>query len=104
MRILGHPFVQRSIAASSAPSYVTNSDGVERCDLYIRLEHFQTDAQPLFAHLGFELTLPRANESARPRDWRSFYTSETVAIVENISAIEIERFEYSFNDLPLTQS
>ena len=101
---LAHPSIQTAFRANPAPHYVTGSDGVERCDLFIRIEHFATDAQPLFDHLGFELTLPRANQSDREADWRSYYTSETAAIVADFSAVELERFEYSFNDWPLTQS
>lgn len=101
---LRHPLIQRSLRENPAPHYMTGSDGVERCDLYIRLEHFQTDAQPLFDHLGFDLVLPHVNESARDRDWRGYFDDETAQIVRDVSSVEIARFEYSFNDLPLTQS
>ena len=47
--------------------------GREQCQLYIRLEHFRDDAQPLFDHLGFSLELPVVNESGRQRDWRVYY-------------------------------
>lgn len=100
---LRHPFVQRAIKENPASRYMMSSDGVERADLYIRLEQFATDARPLFDHLGFELTLPKVNKSARDRDWRGYYSAETAEIVAQISAPEIERFEYSFNDLPLTE-
>ncbi|MBT8152893.1 sulfotransferase family protein [Epibacterium ulvae] len=101
---LRHPLIQTALRENPAPRYMTGSDGVERCDLYIRVEYFAQDAQPLFEHLGFELSLPHSNQSARLRDWRGYYTDETVEIVRQISAVEITRFEYSFNDLPLTQS
>ncbi len=100
---LQQPLVQASFRASPAPSYVTASDGEERCDLFIRLEHFKQDAAPLFSHLGFDLTLPRANQSDRARDWRPYYTDDAAECVQNLCRVEIERFEYSFNDLPLTQ-
>lgn len=100
---LQQPHVQRSLLISPAPSYVTGSDGVERCDLYIRLEHFQRDAQPLFAHLGFDFELPQVNQSTRSRDWRPYYNDHSCDLVQKLCQTEIERFEYSFNDLPLTR-
>ncbi len=101
---LRHPMIQRALLENPAPHYMTGADGVERCDQYIRMEKFAEDAQPLFDHLGFTLSLPRTNESNRARDWRGYYTDETAEIVHQLSTVEIERFEYSFNDLPLTQS
>jgi hypothetical protein len=78
-------------------SYMRHSDGREHCDAYIRIEHFEQDAEPLFDHLGFRLNLERANTSKRDIDWRDYYDPQTRAAVAASCAQEIDQFEYSFN-------
>ena len=78
-------------------SYMRHSDGTEHCDAYIRIEHFQRDAEPLFDHLGFRLILERSNTSERGLDWRDYYDPQTKAAVAASCAEEIDQFEYSFN-------
>ena len=97
-----HPVVLRSFETNSAPSYMHHADGSEQCQLYIRLEHFSTDAAPLFHHLGFDLDLPVENASNRQRDWRGYYDAQTQAALAQACREEITRFEYSFNDFDLT--
>lgn len=96
-----HPVVLRSFETNSAPSYMRHADGAEQCQLYIRLEHFSTDAAPLFDHLGFDLDLPVENASTRQRDWRGYYDAQTQAALAEACHEEITRFEYSFNDFDL---
>lgn len=96
------PLVRQSLKANQAPSYMRQSDGVEHCSLYIRLEHFASDARPLFDHLGFAFDLPRTNESQRDRDWRVYYDSRAISAVQDSCSTELDRFEYSFNELPLS--
>ncbi|MGR3621748.1 sulfotransferase family 2 domain-containing protein [Pseudophaeobacter sp.] len=95
------PLILRSLEHSQAPSYMRHADGTEQCQTYIRIEHFQRDAVPLFQHLGFDLTLPVENRSDRLRDWRGYYDAETKAAIAQACGEEIERFEYSFNDFDL---
>ncbi|PCJ05360.1 MAG: Type II secretory pathway, pullulanase PulA [Rhodobacteraceae bacterium] len=97
-----HSQTMASFRSAPAASYMRHRDGVEQCNLYIRLEHFATDAQPLFDHLGFELTLPLANVSIRQRDWRDYYDDCAVEAVTQSCAEDIAQFEYSFNDFPLS--
>ena len=59
---LNHPLIGESFRASPARHYVTDATGQERPALFLRLEHFQEDAAPLFDHLGFRFELPRENE------------------------------------------
>ncbi|MEP2716223.1 sulfotransferase family 2 domain-containing protein [Pseudophaeobacter sp.] len=96
-----HLQVLRSFEQNQAPSYMRHADGTEQCQLYIRLEHFQSDAAPLFEHLGFSLDLPLENASDRRRDWRGYYDGETQAAIAQACREEITRFEYSFNDFDL---
>lgn len=98
-----HPQTIRAFQAGPAASYMRHADGAEQCQLYIRLEHFQQDAQPLFAHLGFGLELPRANETERQRDWRPYYDDAAAGAVAGACAQDIAQFEYSFNDFQLSR-
>ncbi|MGL4279885.1 MAG: sulfotransferase family 2 domain-containing protein [Albidovulum sp.] len=95
---LAAPETRASIGGNPYASYVTDAAGKERCDLFLRLEHFEADAAPLEAHLGFRLSpLPRANPSDRNPDWRGYYSDAGAAIVGNICAADIARFGYRFD-------
>ncbi|MEO0745951.1 MAG: sulfotransferase family 2 domain-containing protein [Pseudomonadota bacterium] len=91
------PQVRQSMQASPARHYMTDATGAERCDAYIRLEQFDADAAPLWAHLGFALALPRVNASARAPDYRGYYTDAARAAVAQYCAEDIERFGYRFD-------
>lgn len=94
---LGDPQTQASIAGAPYPSYVTLPDGTERCDLFVRIEHFAADIAPFEAHLGFALTpLRRANASDRPTDWRGCYSDSAAERVAQLCAGDIARFGYRF--------
>ncbi|WP_300059526.1 sulfotransferase family 2 domain-containing protein [uncultured Roseobacter sp.] len=93
---LAAPLIQSSLRQSPARSYMQDVTGVERCDLYIRLERFEQDAAPLVAHLGFALSLPHVNASDRPADYRAVYTEDTRALVAQLCAEDIARFGYEF--------
>ncbi len=93
---LRDPVTQATQRQWPAASYMTDITGRERCDLYIRLEHFAQDARPLMAHLGFDLDLPWQNRSDREKDHRAYYTDETRGIVAACCAEDIERFDYTF--------
>lgn len=92
------PAVAGPMRANPYSAYMRRAGGVQQEALYIRLEHFEADAIPLFEHLGFELELVRANESQRKRDWRSYYTKDDSLLVADICAADIEKFKYSFDD------
>ena len=88
------PAMQRSIRSHPYPSYVSDADGTDRCDAYIRLEHPE-DFAPVWEYLGFSLTIPHVNQSSRDRDWRSYYTPEDFEIVGKLAAGDIARFGYA---------
>jgi hypothetical protein len=76
--------------------------GAERCDLFIRLEHFAQDVAPLEAHLGFGLApLAVSNASGRDRDWRGYYTDADAEVLAQICAVDIARFGYGFDQAAL---
>ena len=71
------PTVQGSLRASPYGSYLRDGAGEDQSNLFIRIEHFAQDAQPLFDHLGFDLTLPHANASDRAAGYGDYYTPQT---------------------------
>lgn len=89
-------FVSDSFRRAPASSYVTDAAGLERCNLYIRLEHFEQDAEPLFEHLGFRVSLPRENTSERDSDYRAYYDTASRHFVADYCAADIARFGYQF--------
>jgi hypothetical protein len=70
--------------------------GGERCDLFIRLEHFDADSAPLWDHLGFRLDLARVNASERAADYRGYYSDADAGLVADLCAGDIARFGYAF--------
>lgn len=95
---LNHPDTQAAFAAWPYPAYLRDAQGVDRATLYARLEHLDTDLAPFEAHLGFRLTpLTRANDSARARDWRPYYTAADAALVGSLCAADVARFGYRFD-------
>ena len=93
---IAHQQTGESLRRSPADSYMRRADGREQCDAYIRIESFAADAAPLFAHLGFTLSLTVANKSDRVTDYRRYYTDETAEMLARCCAGDIARFGYSF--------
>ncbi len=93
---LRDPGIAASLRAYPYPRYLTDAGGVERADLYIRLEHLAEDIAPLEAHLGFALEIGHVNRSERVADYRHAYGKAEREIVAQICARDIARFGYSF--------
>lgn len=97
---LNHPQVQSSLQNWPASAYMKDAQGLERCNLYLRLEHLDHDIAPFEAHLGFRLTpMSRANSSTRQRDWRAYYSAADAALLAQLCATDIAQFEYGFDDI-----
>lgn len=92
-----HPQIRASLKATPARHYMTDTDGRERAQLYIRLEHFKTDAAPLWDHLGFALELPHENKSERARDYSGYYSPKSRQAIADACAEDIARFNYRFD-------
>jgi len=88
---LNHPMTQVALLKNPYKSFVTAEAH------FFRLEHLTHDIAPLWEHLGFELTIGRANQSARPRDWRPFYASADADLVAKLCAEDIARSAYQFD-------
>ena len=95
---LRQPEVTDSLRAQPFGRYVVDAGGVDRANLYIRLEHLAEDLAPLEAHLGFRLgDIPRVNLSNRDRDWRRYYGDSEAEIVRELCETDIKRFGYVFS-------
>lgn len=94
---IDHPETRRSITGADYPSYVTDINNVERCDLFIRIEHLTDDLGPFEHHLGFSLgQIEHINVSERHSDYRRYYDDNSAAVVAEICAADIARFGYQF--------
>ena len=87
---------QLALRAHPYARYMRTADGLEQCRAYIRLEHFDEDAAPLWDHLGFRLELPHRNRSDRGGDYRRYYSRDDAALVAELCAEDVARFGYSF--------
>ncbi|MCF6444004.1 sulfotransferase domain-containing protein [Nereida sp. MMG025] len=77
-------------------AYVTDTNGAERCNAFVRLEHLAQDLAPFEAHLGFGLDVPRANASKRGGDYQPYFTRDSQNAIAQACAEDIARFGYSF--------
>lgn len=93
---INHPHTQLSLKSAPFAFYMTDLRGRERCDAYIRLEHLQDDAQPLWEHLGFRLEIEHVNRSTRV-GYRRYYSDADAQLIGQICSQDIERFGYSFD-------
>lgn len=90
------PALQDSLTNAPYGSYLQDGAGVDRANLFIRLEHFAQDAEPLFDHLGFRVELPVENASDRAASYEEYYTDDLAQIVARICSDDISRFGYGF--------
>ena len=93
---LNAPQTRRTIAAAPYGSYMRAADRNEYCTRFIRLEHFEEDAAPLWAHLGFTLEVPWVNHSDRDRDYRAYFSRRDASLLADLCAEDIARFGYEF--------
>lgn len=94
---LNDPMTGETFRAAPYESYTRAADGTQRGDLFLRLEHIDTDLPRLEAHLGFALRpLPHVNRSERRSDYRSYYSDHDAGVLARICAADIARFGYAF--------
>ncbi|PCH94933.1 MAG: Type II secretory pathway, pullulanase PulA [Rhodobacteraceae bacterium] len=90
------PAIKNSLFHDAAQSYVSDADGVDRCDFYLRLECLAQDSITLANLLGLKLDLPHVNQSPRSTGYQSYYTAETRDLVADYCAQDINQFDYQF--------
>lgn len=94
---LNDPLTGATFSAAPYASYTKTAGGVQRADLFVRLEHLDADLPPVESHLGFALRpLPVANRSERRGDYRGYYCDRDVETLARICAEDIARFGYRF--------
>lgn len=92
-----HPLIQGAFKAQPYASYVTDPDGRERCNRFLRLEQLEQDLALLEHDLGLRLgPVPHTNRSDRAGTYRDSYTSVTRQVIEKVAAEDIVRFGYEF--------
>ena len=95
---LHHEHTIASLSSWPAARYMTDATGVERCTMYLRLEHIDQDVAALEQHLGVRLQMPHVNRSERGRAYHGYYDSALADHLGQICAIDIARFGYQFGD------
>lgn len=94
---LNHAHTLASLRAAPYASYVTDTNGQLRCDLFVRLEHLDEDLPKLEELIGLRLApLPKVNASARPEAYQSHYNKADRALLAELALEDIERFGYRF--------
>ncbi|MBS9717102.1 sulfotransferase family 2 domain-containing protein [Pseudohalocynthiibacter aestuariivivens] len=94
---LNHAETKSSIRREPYGSYVRDANGVERCALFVRLEHLEQDLNPLESHLGFAMRpFPQTNASKREQDYRTVYSDQDAELVQTLCSEDIRRFGYAF--------
>lgn len=93
---LNAPQMQAAIRAWDYARYMRSADGPDQARLFIRLEHFEAEAEPLWDHLGFRLDLPHENRSDREEDYRAYYSESDAELLARLCAADIQRFGYQF--------
>jgi hypothetical protein len=94
---VAHPVIAASIRANPYASYVTDAKGDLRCNLFVRIEHFQEEIQPFETHIGFKIgVLLRANHSTRLAGYRGYYNDATAERVAAMASADIVQFGYAF--------
>jgi hypothetical protein len=94
---LNHPQTMTAFRMWPYGAYLRRGDGSAKPSVFIRLESYADDVTSVEAHLGFRLPLPRANESARGRDWRVYYTEKDAELVGELCGEDAARFGYRFD-------
>ncbi|MEM7472610.1 MAG: sulfotransferase family 2 domain-containing protein [Pseudomonadota bacterium] len=96
-QFLNHAHTQATFRANPYASYVTDRDGRECCDLFVRLEHLTEDLPKLEALIGLKLgVLPHENASNRAKRFQTYYTHADRNLLAELCAADIERFRYVF--------
>lgn len=93
---LNDPMTQVVMSADGAARYVSDRDGVDCCDLYLRLEHLTQDVRLLEEAIGMRLGMvPHENRSERWA-YQTYYSDADAALVGRLFADDIARFDYAF--------
>lgn len=94
---LNDGLTQAMMSADGAARYVSDQSGVDRCDLYLRLEQLAQDVKTLEDAIGVRLGMvPHTNTSTRGA-YQTYYTDADLTLVGQLFAPDIARFGYAFD-------
>lgn len=89
--------IQRSLQYDASKRYVSDQVGLDRCNLYLRMETLEQDVLELEQNLGLKLgALPHDNQSRRERDYKVYYETHSKDIISAVFAEDIAKFGYGF--------
>jgi len=80
----------------SQRDFIYSDKGVLLVDFVGRFETLSKDFQQICSRIGISTTLPRVNVSSTA-SYRDYYTPETVELVQNVFAPDIDTFGYTFS-------
>lgn len=83
--------------APSQSSFILDENGEQIVDFVGRFETLQEDFETVCNRIGVDAALPFLNASKRKKDWRSYYTDETRALVAELFEADLQRFGYSWD-------
>lgn len=89
---------QHALQAPSQSAFIYDDDGHQLVDFVGRFETLQSDFQTVCETIGVSAKLPFLNASSRRRDWRSYYSDESRALVAELFEQDIERFGYRWDE------
>lgn len=86
-----------SLSADGAARYVSDRDGAERCNLFLRLEHLAEDMARLEAGIGLKLPLPPHENRSQRGAYQTYYSAADQSLVGDLFGPDIARFGYRFD-------
>ena len=84
------------MANDGAARYLSDQTGVDRCDLYIRLEHLAQDVEILEDAIGVRVRLVPHENKSDCGAYQGYYSDGDSALVAKLFADDIARFGYGF--------
>jgi hypothetical protein len=76
--------------------YAYSPDGKKLVDFVGRFEQISDDFNHIMNHIGIDEELPHRNSTSH-RDYRTYYTPETAALIRDLYAIDVDTFGYTFD-------
>lgn len=77
--------------------FLSDEEGNFPLDFIGRFENLEEDFKKVCSRLGIERDLDNKNSSNRKRDYKSYYSAETRAIVAKVYEKDIQMFNYAFD-------
>lgn len=94
---LSDPATRQSLQNDAVENYISDCNGADCCNFYLRLEFLQQDIKVMEQQLDVKLAdIPHDNQSIRDKDYTGYYDAQTRDIIGTVFADDIDKFNYSF--------